>query len=352
MEPAPIANARLLRLAELDPSAWDDLTAESPDATIFHSLAWLALADREIPGTSVRVLVLPGEGGRGYAAALPFARMEKIGFRHSVSLPAGAYGGVLLSRSIPEPEAAGTAAALLARFDRLGRAWNAGATAVTFAPGSALARALRPPGGFLLRASATMFLDLRPGIDAIRRGYSETCRSGIRRAEREGVTAVAGRSSEDLDVFYGLYEAMLAERVPYFRYERGFFERAAETLGERMTVWVARHGGVPVSAKIVYRHRGVVHEHFGVVRRSARDLRPHHFLMDRVFADACASGAESANLGGSYGNPGIQSFKASFGGRPVEVIEWVRESPAFRVAHALYEVARSARARGSKGGRA
>jgi hypothetical protein len=217
--------------------------------------------------------------------------------------------------------------------------------AVTFAPGSALARSLKPPSGVLLRADATMVLDLGAGIDAVREGYTDACRADIRRAEREGVSATGGRSPGDIDAFCGLYEAMLSERVPYFRYGRRFLAGAAERLGEGMTVWVARHEGVPVSAKIVYRSGDRIQEHLAVVSREARDLRPHHLLTDRMFADACARGVAFANLGGSYGNTGIRKFKASFGARPVEVIEWVRESAAFRAAHALYDAARAARVR-------
>ncbi len=174
--------------------------------------------------------------------------------------------------------------------------------------------------------SATYYfhrLDLRPGIEPVFHGFHRDCvQRKIRRAEREALTIVAGRTPELLKQFYSL--AVRTRRrhglppQPFV-----WFENLANCLGTALTVRIARKDGQPIAGVVTTEYKQSL-----VYKYGASDERFHNcggmvYLFWIAIQDAINRGLLELDMGRSdTDNLGLIAFKDHWGASCFPLTYW------------------------------
>ncbi|MGH7680568.1 MAG: hypothetical protein ACRENN_01110, partial [Candidatus Eiseniibacteriota bacterium] len=109
--------AEVVRLAPPDATAWDDLVASSPEATVFHTSAWARLwTDQWSDATWEAWAVADGSG---YVGALGAISRRRGLFQTLDSMPFATYGGPIVRKD--RRDAAAIRRALLDAYARRAR---------------------------------------------------------------------------------------------------------------------------------------------------------------------------------------------------------------------------------------
>ncbi|TQM09840.1 GNAT family N-acetyltransferase [Pseudonocardia kunmingensis] len=308
-------------------AAWERLYAADPDAIATQSPAWF---------DSVRA-------ARGYADASRLYRMpdgrelvlplaaQRLGITLiEESWPHGwGYGGLLAEGGTTDRDAAVVLADLVRR--------PTVRTAVTPMPlqiagweAAAPAQALRVP--FTSRV-----IDLRPGFDAVWRGYRKSARRGVRTAERLGVE-VQRASGVDADAVLVTFTRLYGAAIKRWAAQRGQPLRVARLLarlrnvpaqaaavasamGEDCVIWSASIDGRPIAVDVMLQSPGHHMSWLGAMDADlARDTAGTYLLQSRIIEDACRRGVRHFHLGESDPGSGVDAFKAGFGAAAVSSI--------------------------------
>lgn len=170
-----------------DPS-WEEFAAAQPEATVFHSTAWLRVL-HETYGFQPHYLAARGADG-GILAGLP---LVQVGGGRLVGLP-------FTDLCPPLMADAEAGACLLAAARALPGSGGVSSLEVRAGDGAAL-----EPHGF--RSGATFFyheMSLEGGQEAVDARIQGSTRRDVKRAQREGVTVRRGETLEDMQAFYSL----------------------------------------------------------------------------------------------------------------------------------------------------
>jgi CelD/BcsL family acetyltransferase involved in cellulose biosynthesis len=178
-------------------------------------------------------------------------------------------------------------------------------------------------------------VDLDGGFERVwAERFSSSTRTGVRKAEREGVTVECDTAGRLVDDFHRLlvqeasrWARMQHEPVALTRWRLVRrdplikFEAIAKRLGQRCRIWMARVNGRPVAAFVIlqganaYGYRAAMDE--GLKRYHANELLIRHAL-----EDACAAGCRYYYMGESGWSCSRAIFKERLGGRPIPFTEY------------------------------
>jgi CelD/BcsL family acetyltransferase involved in cellulose biosynthesis len=322
------AGITLIRTASPAPrEAWEEALRADPLALETQSPAWADAmcegggfvdASRLYETDEGRVLVLPvlGRALVGRAVGIEGSNPPHCGV-----------GGLLAAGGANSAEIAAVFGELSRRRvlgqslypnPLLASAWAAGA------PGRAIAIPRR-----------AHILDLDGGFERVWSSrFSSSTRTGVRKAEREGVGVECDTSGRLVPDFYKLLErevprwariqhepVWLARRRLEHRDPLKKFEAIARALGRRCRVWLARVDGRPAAAFVfllganAYGYRAAMDE----------ELRRHHandLLVRLAIEDACAAGCRYYYMGESGWSSSRAVFKERLGGRPLRFAEY------------------------------
>ena len=199
-------------------------------------------------------------------------------------------------------------------------------------------------------------LDLDGGFKRVwEERFSSSTRTGVRKAQREGVTVECDTSGRLVDDFYRLlaqearrWARMQHEPLPLAQWRLKHrdplekFRSIASRLGHRCQIWLARVGGRPVAAFIIlqgtnaYGYRAAMDE--GLKRYHANEL-----LMCHALKDACEAGCRYYYMGESGWSNSRAIFKERLGGRPIPFTEYRLERlPLTTAEHRLKRTAKAA----------
>lgn len=169
-------------------------------------------------------------------------------------------------------------------------------------------------------------------LDDVFAGFNQLWRRNVRKAEKAGVEVVHG-SRDDLPVFHELY-VETAARDRFTPRALGYFERMWDAMTaedpQRITLYVARHEGVPVAATTMVRVGDHAWYSYGASSTAGRDVRPSNAVQWRMISDAHAAGCSVYDLRGISDtlDPddhlfGLIQFKLGTGGYAQEYLgEW------------------------------
>lgn len=175
--------------------------------------------------------------------------------------------------------------------------------------------------GFRRRAEGyrTIWLDLSPGLDALRAGLGQKWRNALCGAERQGLALAVDTAGA---LFDWLMDSYLDDKL-----RRGYagpspaFLRVLYKVGDgasRPVVLQALHAGRPVAGILLVRHGSAATYQVGWTSAEGRRLKAHQFLLWNAAAWLKRAGLTWLDLGGvTDATPGIARFKAGIGGRPV-----------------------------------
>ncbi len=282
-----------------DAAGWDAYVASRGDASGYHHMGWLRVAERAF-NHAVYPLAAFADGELTGILPLVHIRSRLFG-RFLVSLPFVNYGGVL-------SDTQEASQALIEEADALMR--NLGAGSIE----------LRHVGQPRLGLSAkchkvSMLLDLPRDPDDLWRGLRDKVRNQVRKADKCGLVADRG-GKELLPAFYDVFAVNMRDLgTPV--YARRFFETIMDEFPDETHIAVVRDGARVVAAAFCYAHGSVFEVPWASSLRSHRQCCPNNLLYWECLRAACREGFPVFDFGRSSPDSGPWRFKAQWGAREV-----------------------------------
>jgi CelD/BcsL family acetyltransferase involved in cellulose biosynthesis len=295
---------KIVRLIEpLQDTRWGTLVNKHPQASLFHSSAWLGALSRTY-GYPV-VAYTTSRIGQELEDAVVFCRVESwMTGRRLVSLPFSDHCEPLVDR---HEDLAVLIAAIEEEVRRNWRYFE-----------------VRPLGALDINTSLhrtiTHYgfheLDLQPSIETIFANlHKDSTQRKIRRAQREGLEYEEGATDELLDEFYRIF-AVTRHRHYRPPQPKKWFENLIEGFGEALKIRVARKDGRGIATMMTIRHKGTLVYKYGGSDTRYHQLGGMHLLYWRCIEEAKASGLRSFDLGRTdAGQDGLITFKRRWGAR-------------------------------------
>jgi hypothetical protein len=195
-------------------------------------------------------------------------------------------------------------------------------------------------------------LDLAGGAEVVWKGFADSRRRAIRKAERAEIEVECDTTGRLLPEFFELYarsEARWAEQQHEPPWLARFRTRFRDTLAKWQHIskhldggcrqWVARHDGRPVASIIVLFGVNAHYTRGAMDKELAGPLRANDLLMWQAIQAACDINAASFHLGESGGSTSLADYKERFGARAFDYPELRLERvPITRADHAARSV--------------
>jgi CelD/BcsL family acetyltransferase involved in cellulose biosynthesis len=300
-----------VRASVLDPIAdprWLDVLGRSPDASVFHHPAWLALLRRSYDYELSACCITSAAGD--VLAGLPIAAVaSRLTGRRLVALPFSDLCPPLVADDAP-PEAAAALAAALGDLHR-----RRGVPLEVRGAGQVLAGA--PPG----ERFHHHLVALEPDIAAVQRRFARPqAARGARRAVREGLRTQVRTDAAALETFYALHVATrrrLGVPTQPHRFIAGLRELFAAGLG---FVLLVRHGQRPVAAGLYLTSGDVLTYKYGASDERFLGMRPNNLLFMEAIRWGCEHGMRRLDLGRTHwGQESLRAFKLAWGAEEREL---------------------------------
>jgi Acetyltransferase (GNAT) domain len=301
---------------------WLELIARHPSASVFHSRGWLN-ALWAAYGYEPVAFTTSAPSEELTNALLFCAVRSRLTSNRLVSLP-------FSDHCEPLVENAKQFQVLCAHVEALGRVqrWNyVEMRTSTFFQGLDI--------GF---KECTIYcqhrLNLRPGLDALYKGFHKDCiRRRIRHAEREGLRCEEGRSELLLRQFYDLIVwTRLRKHLPPQPFE--WFQNLVECMGKAVCIRVAFKGNQPIAGILTLDHGKKVYYKYGGSDATFNNLGATPMLFWEAIKAAKAAGMEELDLGRSeLDNRGLIRFKERWSAERISLSTWrapvTHVSPSF-----------------------
>jgi hypothetical protein len=187
----------------------------------------------------------------------------------------------------------------------------------TLRPGPLDARewdAARPPGTTVPRLAHV--LDLEGGFGEIwKRGFTDTARTAVRKAERSGLTVERDTTGRLVPALCQLFERSL-DRAGGGDDPRRKQISIAQALGDACRTWVAWLHGQPAAAILVMQGANASITREAADEELAGRTRADYLLQQLAIEDACNAGCRYYNMGESGSSASLARFKTRLGARP------------------------------------
>ena len=263
----------------------------------------------------------------GLRAIVPYGLYEqrRLGFRRWEWAPYGLYAPVCA-----DPQRAQALADLLNRAP--GRASQVRVQLNPLCPEAGRLAERAAACGWRVLPRETHLLDLRPGLEALRRGYHATKRNQIAKPVKLDSHIALARTEADLQPYFEVYARSLQRwgRAGAWPYPRQLFHDLLHSPAAR--IWTHQVQGRLACAVVMLesRHQALYWQGVSHIEPDQKPAHPMARLMDAVIRDLCARGVAVLNLGASEGLPQVRRFKEEFGARPTayNTLQW--ESTAWR----------------------
>jgi CelD/BcsL family acetyltransferase involved in cellulose biosynthesis len=281
---------------------WTDFLAQHPQASIFHTPAWLKALRMTYGYEPMGVAT---SAGTDLTNGLVFCQVQSwLTGRRLVSLPFSDHCQPLVN----------------------GSALNTILESLLHARGAERWKyiELRPATGGDIEGSTANFavsdkfgfhrVDLRTDLDTIYRRFHDSCvRRKIKRAEREKLTYEAGRSEELLRKFRHLL-LLTRRRHKLPPQPAAWFRNLAHCLGEKLTIHVLSTDDRPIASIITLAYKSSLVYKYGCSDSHFHNLGAMSLLFWKAIQQGKQMGAEDFDLGRSdLSDPGLIAFKEHLG---------------------------------------
>ncbi len=298
-------------LYQLDPlkdARWSALVERDPQASIFHTVAWLEALNRTYGYTPVAYTMTPP--GEDLRSGWVFCRVESwLTGRRLVSLPFSDHCEPLIDDS----------ADLNAFYAALNKVLlEEKLRYIETRP----IRVIEAGTTLTISYQSYCFhqLDLKPDLDVLFKALNKDCiQRKIRRAEREQLVCEVGTSDSLLNDFWGLF-LQTRRRHQSPPPPKRWFRNVLDCLGSAATLRVAFHGKQPVAAVITLRHKDTIVYKYGCSDVRFNNLGGMPFLFWVCIQEAKHDGLGIFDFGRSDNeNTGLITFKDRLGAQRSEV---------------------------------
>jgi CelD/BcsL family acetyltransferase involved in cellulose biosynthesis len=290
---------------------WPDLVECHPDASVFHTTAWLQVL-RQTYGYQPVVFTTSPPGEKLDNGVVCCQIRSWLTGKRLVSLPFSDHCQPLVSgRSSLE--------AICSQLEN--ERHDAGWDYVELRPranGFGSIRGISASERFWFHV-----LDLQPAESALFAAFhKDSTQRKIRRAEREGLTYHEGCDERLLRDFYGLL-LLTRRRHQLPPQPLSWFRNLAAAFGAAMKIRIARLGDRAVASMLTLRHSATMVYKYGASDANFHALGGMHLLFWKTIQEARATGCRSFDLGRcDTDNPGLATFKERWGARRSEIAYW------------------------------
>ncbi len=283
---------------------WSAFTGTHPQASVFHSSAWLTALQRTYGYEPEALTTSPPHAA--LRDALVFCEVDSwLSGRRLVSLPFSDYCEPLIDS---DTDVEGIFSSLEAQVAQRKVAYCE----------------LRPvhvlPAETMTRCSTSAYvlhrLDLAPDVAVLFQNcHRDSIQRKIRRAERERLLYEEGRSEALLDQFYDLL-IQTRRRHYMLPQPKAWFRHLAESFKGALKIRVASVDRRAVAAVLTLRFRSTLVYKYGCSDSEYNRLGGVQFLLWRCIQEAKEEGLETLDLGRSdIDQPGLIRFKERWGAR-------------------------------------
>lgn len=170
--------------------------------------------------------------------------------------------------------------------------------------------------GTLVDQGETVTIDLDLPLEVIWQQTRENHRRHVKQALRAGHLATLEEGEEAFLVFQRLYSDTMARlgASPYHRFDRAYFDRLREGMGDRLWVAVVNIAGRTAAAGLFLREAGFVQYHLSGTDAQYAHHQPTKLMIHAVTRWAKERGDRWFHLGGGVGSAAdsLLHFKAGF----------------------------------------
>jgi lipid II:glycine glycyltransferase (peptidoglycan interpeptide bridge formation enzyme) len=302
---------------QLDPTRdprWDALLKKHPNASVFHSTAWLE-ALRRTYGYEPVVFTTSPPGGE-LTNGIVFCRVDSwLTGRRLVSLPFSDHCQPLFHSG---DELSGLVRHLSVFLHDQRRKYFEIRTIENDLSGTDCWSGCRQDANYFLHT-----LDLRRDLNEVFRGFSkDSVQRRIRRAERAGLVERCGTSEDLLKEFYALFVmTRRRHRVPPSPY--CWFKNLVLCCGKTLEIRLAYKNEIPLSAILTLRFKDAVYYKYGCSDQRLKSFGATPWLLWKAVTAAKSAGANQFDMGRTQvDNLGLLSFKGHWVPQPTRLIYW------------------------------
>lgn len=318
---AKLQRAPVVRLASLrDPverDRIDDFLDARPDATPFHSRAWLEAIEA---ATGHAAHVLLGEERGRIVGLLPLHRASSLFGAVLVSTGFAVGGGILAETPRAAALLANAAEELAARLS---------CPAIELRGGT-LPQA-RPNWTMRSGSHAGFVAPLAEDDDAQLLAIPRKQRAEVRKALAHDLEVRVGTGARDRAMHRAVYaESVRNLGTPVF--PRALFAAVLDAFGDDAGILTVLHRGAPVASVLSLTHRGAVMPYWGGGTAAARALRANDAMYFALMRHARQRGCDRFDFGRSKTGSGAYHFKRNWGfePQPLAYAAWTADGAAPR----------------------
>jgi hypothetical protein len=177
------------------------------------------------------------------------------------------------------------------------------------------------------REHTTQVLYLDRPYDALFRGFSETTRKEIRRADRKGVSVHRTTDLDDVASYYALYQKVMAERESWSGvYGQGLFNELVQ-LRKDVVFLVAKLDARLIAGGWFFRDGNSLFYWHCAMDYAFKQYFPYYAIVNRGIQSACTQEMETFNMGASMGISSIEQFKSFWGTKKVPYWTFTWQNP-------------------------
>jgi hypothetical protein len=281
----------------------DEIALVSPEATFYHTGAWLGSLSLSFPSLRLRCLV--AKSGSEVLGYLPFFLSKRGPLGAVWSLPFGTYGGPVCRG---DEDVRRT---LVEEYTRLRTQRSIHEVGLVDFSDRVDVRLFR------VETASTHIIALKESFDDVwETAFEKSKRRQTRKALKEGLTVAEAGSLEELSRYYAIYLGRVDEWGERSRYPERLFAELFKIGGGKVRLFIARRGDEMLGGHLNLYFRDTVIAWNGVVRDTADGTQASTLLYAECLKHACRGGYRSYNLGGSLGKQSLVDYKESLGGVP------------------------------------
>ncbi len=291
------------RIDPIHDERWSDLIANHDHSSVFHTTGWLEALRRAYGFHPVAFTTTPP--GKPLKNGIVFCKVHSwLTGKRLVSLPFSDHCEPLVDGDTERED-------LFAGLEETLR--QEGLKYIEIRPLRG-ASVLDHAGFYPSQQFVFHRLDLEGDLEALKSAFHKDCvQRKIRRAEQSGLVYEEGRGESHLRTFYRLQLAT-RERLGVPPQPLSWFRTLVDTLGESLSIRIARLGQSGVAAIMTLRHKRSVVYKYGCSDEGFNKLGGMQLLLWKTIQEAKAADAVELDLGRTdVGNAGLALFKKRWG---------------------------------------
>jgi CelD/BcsL family acetyltransferase involved in cellulose biosynthesis len=290
---------------------WAAFLDRRPDATIFHTPAWLEVLRRTYGHAPMVVTTAAPGADLSNGVVFSWVKSWLTGSR-IVSLPFSDHCEPL----VDNPEELKCLIGALAHDLDASKAKYVEIRPIR--PMDEWVKDLEKTGSFCLHQ-----LDLRPGVDQIFAGFHKNCvQRKIRRAEREDLRYEEGRSASLVAQFYNLV-VLTRQRQQLLPQPLAWFRNLVAALGDQVKIHLASKDGHAIAGILTLSYKDTLVYKYGCSDKRFNNLGGTQLLFWMAIQQAKKDGLTRFDLGRSdWDTPGLLRFKDRWGARRAAISYW------------------------------